>query len=113
MKRRDFVSFLAVRRLRSSSPRWIARQRLPYIRLRNSELSSNSRWRDARLESSANGIHFSLRQRNGDRFNAPLAWAFIRHRELPAATPQLSDNCRNQSVELLIKMLDRTRQVSG
>jgi hypothetical protein len=62
----------------------------------------------------ANSIQFSLRQRNGDRFDAPLAWAFIRHRELPAATPQLSDNCRKQSVELLIiKMLDRTRQVSG
>jgi hypothetical protein len=82
--------------------------------LRNSELSRNPRRRDASLEGCANSIQFSLRQRNGDRFNAPLAWAFIRHRELPAATPQLSDNCRNQSVELLIiKMFDRLRQISG
>jgi hypothetical protein len=82
--------------------------------LGNSELSRNPRWRDTSLEGCANGIHFSLRQRNGDRFNAPLTWAFIRHRELPAASLLLGDNCRNQSLELLIiKLLDRIRQISG
>jgi hypothetical protein len=77
-------------------------------------VSGNPRRRDASLKGCANSIHFSLRQRNGDRFNAPLAWAFIRHRELPAATPLLRDHCRDQSVEfLIIKLLDRVWQVSG
>ena len=43
--------------------RFVRCQRLPDIRLGNSELSRNPCWRDARLEGGANGIHLTTGQR--------------------------------------------------
>jgi hypothetical protein len=125
--------FLAAQRLRSSSPRRIARQRLSHIRLRNAELSSNPRRRDARPESSANGIHLTKRQWDfGDvhfssfigrrrRFGRQLGWTPRRWSQVRFNIPResasslcLIEYYLNKLVQFAVtQMLDGMTQVLG
>src|ERR1700730_3853472 len=50
-------------------PRCIARQRLPHIRVRNSELSSDLRWLEPRFEGCTNCIQLARCQSNGNLFD--------------------------------------------
>ena len=52
--------------------RCIARQRLPHIRVRNPELSSDLRWLEPRFEGCTNCIQLARCQSNGNLFDPPF-----------------------------------------
>jgi hypothetical protein len=79
--------------------------------LGDSELSSDLRWLDARLESCANSIQLSWSQRYGRRFDL-LPTTCIRSVDLPTASFLLGMNRIDQSIEFFIpKLTDSLLQI--
>jgi hypothetical protein len=80
----------------------ITLQRLPHVRLRNSELSGNLRWLDTSLEGSADSIQLALRQTRR-RLLARIFTGRLVYRELlaPSCVPLSEHRCK-QSIKLII-----------
>jgi hypothetical protein len=100
---------------RGASPFYHVRcQRFPCLRLRNSELSGDSRWRDARLECGAYSVQLPLSQRSHHRVRPPLWRAFMRNGKLLTASLLLSEHSCKQSVEFFVgKLLDGVGRICG
>jgi hypothetical protein len=78
--------------------------------LSDSELSSDLRWLDARLECRANSIQLSRWQRYGNRFDSLPTSAHIRFGKLPTSSFPFGMNRIDQSVELVVpKLTDSLR----
>ena len=79
-----------------STCRFFRRQRLPHIRLRNTELSCNSRRSDASFERCADGIHLTTGQRDIDYAHLSSAWCLIGRR---SSFRHKSDGRRDDGVD--------------
>ena len=80
--------------------RCIARQRLPHIRVRNPELSSDLRWLEPALKAARTA--FNLPGVKATETSSTLRFVNSRSREPPATSLLFNEHRRTQLVEVLV-----------